>query len=48
MVERHEKSHKNGCLAAILDRIAKKIDVHVYVIVYCLCAKFEQNQFRDV
>ena len=26
----------------------KKIDVHVYVIVYCLCAKFEQNQFRDV
>ena len=48
MVQRHEKSQQNGRQAAILDRIAKKIDVHVYVIVYCLCAKFEQNQFWDV
>ena len=34
---------KNGRQAAILDRITKLIDVHLYAIGYYPCAKFERN-----
>ena len=39
---------QNGRLAAILDWIAKQNDKHMYVVLLCLCVKFEKNQSRHV
>ena len=43
-----KKSQQNGRLTAILDLIAKPIDVHMSTIVYYPCAKFERNRARHV
>ena len=43
-----KKSQQNGHLMAILDLIAKPIDVHMSAIVYYPCAKFERNRARHV
>ena len=43
-----KKFKQNGRQSAILDWIAKQNDVHMYAMVLCHCAKFEQIPFRHV